>query len=200
MSRGTPLTDDVKRRFMNAFLACGSVSIAARRVGIPIRTGNDLARHLEKTPKFAKRRRELYARALDRAEFAVMGAIDVCARRMHTAPEKLAGPNGSVMSVHDKGPEYARAVADLARTVQAQRKYDFDRRMKLLEVKRNIDGAALPARLEIAFSAASADDATTEAVHVPEINDACGSGGADADGTAGDADPVGIHAPSDLGT
>lgn len=80
-----------------------------------------IAQELEAEPEFAQARQLLYTHALDRAEAAVMQTIDVCAERAQREPRDL--PQGdSGISVHDKGSEYARALADLYRSILQRRK------------------------------------------------------------------------------
>lgn len=138
MGRGVPIPDDKIREFAVAWLETGVIATAARRVGIPTRSACDLARRLEKKPWFARRRRDLFSRAMARAEVTLLSALEVCAARMRKPIEKFEGPAGT--TVHDRGAEYARALTDIIRTLQAHRKMIFDRKMRREEFERGTNG------------------------------------------------------------
>lgn len=91
MARGIETPDDKALEFAAEYLRTGSPTQAARKVGLPERTGHDIADRLDDDPAFAARRSRLHAKVLDRAEAAVIRAIDVLSDRIENATEILGG-------------------------------------------------------------------------------------------------------------
>lgn len=128
--RGVKVTDDVKRRFAQRFLETGSVRLSAKHADLPERTAYDLADDLEADADFAAARKRLYDHAIDRAEAAVMRSIDVAAERVEQPPVPVPvgddEDGGARIQIIDNGHNYARAVADLYRSLLMRRKNDHD--------------------------------------------------------------------------
>jgi hypothetical protein len=96
-------------------------------VGIPERTGNDLANELDDDLEFAERRRRLHARALDRAESMVMRALGVLSERIENATELLGGDDPDApLKVVDKSADYGRSIAALNDSLMKRRKIEHD--------------------------------------------------------------------------
>lgn len=126
MAQGVPTSDEKKLEFAEAYLRLGFPAQAARKVGIPERTGYALADVLDEDPEFAERRRRLHAKALDRAEAAVMRSIDVLSDRLENATELLGGGEGEPMKVLDKSADYGRSIAALNDSLMKRRKIEDD--------------------------------------------------------------------------
>lgn len=127
MAQGVPTPDDKKLEFAAEYLRTGSPAQAARKAGLPERTGYDLADRLDEDPGFTERRSRLHARVLDRAEAAVVRAIDVLSDRIENATEILGGgKDDRPVTVVDKAADYGRSIASLNDSLLKRRKLEDD--------------------------------------------------------------------------
>ena len=152
MTQGSRTPDDKRLEFAAEYLRTGSPRQAARAVGLPSRTGYDLADELDENPDFAKRRAKLHARVLDRAESAVTHAIDILSERIESATELLGGPDGE-MKVLDKSSDYGRSIASLNDSLMKRRKLEDD-----VEARTKVAGSEVgPVEVRITVAGATAE-------------------------------------------
>jgi phage terminase small subunit len=123
--QGSRTPDDVRLVFAEEFLRTGSPRQAAKKAGIPERTGRVIADELEASEDFAEARRRLHVHALARAEAAVMRSIDILSDRIENATELLGGADGEV-KVLDKAADYGRSIASLNDSLLKRRKLEDD--------------------------------------------------------------------------
>jgi phage terminase small subunit len=123
--RGVPTPTDVEAEFRAHYLYSGNAAASARAVGIPNRTGNEIANRLLDDPDFAEARRRLRARALDELVALRMRVANKAASRMLGAlpmPEHVS--DGANVTIIDKRAEYGRLVLDAEKNAQHLAKLD----------------------------------------------------------------------------
>lgn len=106
MTKGVPTPLEKVEEFRAHYLYSGNASESARAVGIPDRTGRDIAEVLVNDESFAEARRVLRARALD----------ELVAMRMRVAKKALARFDDDTPPEHpeaiDKRPDYGKLVIE----------------------------------------------------------------------------------------
>jgi hypothetical protein len=122
MPQGVPTDEATVAEFRAHYLYSGNASESAKAVGIPDRTGRDIASRLAEEPGFAEERRKLRTLALD----------ELVAMRMRIAQRSLerfedefggidvkhfGGDDGTV-SITDKRHEYGKLVLDAEKNAQ----------------------------------------------------------------------------------
>lgn len=118
--RGNKTPADIEAVFAEEYLRTGIATIAAKKAGIPERTGREVAERLEENPDFAARRRALLTRGLDRVETMLIKSCETAAKRISKKPVVTE------MGLADNGHHYLRALSDAHRSLVARRKMDHD--------------------------------------------------------------------------
>lgn len=126
MARGVPTTNEQKDAFAAEYLRCGVVSVAARKVELPVRTAQDLAEALNADPVFAERRQAHRARILEAVTDSVMSLVELGTARAHDH-----APIETEMGYSDVGAPYLKAVADLGRTAEKLARLASERKGEL---------------------------------------------------------------------
>lgn len=123
MPAGVPTPEDVRAKFRAEYLISGNAAASAKRVGIPERTGRDLAQELCDDPEFTADRRKLRANALDElvAMRMEMARLAVKRAKKKSADEYHFGEGGTVI---DKRPEWAKVVLDAEKNAHALAKVE----------------------------------------------------------------------------
>ncbi len=134
MPNGVKTPQSKRDAFAASYLELNSARGAARAVGLPERTGIDLARECDEDPAFARIRSEQRARVLGAVEARLMGVIEKVVPRIEAAdptPEQLAGiavENGlKSFSYQNPKPQYLKGLVDFYKAVASQRRGESDR-------------------------------------------------------------------------
>jgi phage terminase small subunit len=123
--RGVPTPTDVEAEFRAHYLYSGNAAASARAVGIPTKTGQDIAQRLLDDPAFAEDRRRLRARALDELVALRMRVANKAAARMlGTLPMPKHVSDGANVTIVDKRADYGRLVLDAEKNAQHLAKLD----------------------------------------------------------------------------
>lgn len=124
--RGSKTDLDKVEEFRALYLQNGNVAKSAKKVGIPATTGYDWANKFAVDPTFVEARRVQRARALDEAERAVMGVIDVAEKRFCGKGPKI--PEGAEnITVVDKRPDYGKLIVDAHRSIASRARLDAEK-------------------------------------------------------------------------
>jgi hypothetical protein len=158
MADGVRTRDEIRVQFAEEFLLSGNAAATSRKIGIPVRTGNDIARSLEADAEFAKARHELLTHALDRGKTMALGLLETTAARAKKRPRELPVGEGGLM-IHDKGPDYARAFADIYRAVLQHGKLDDERRARSSGV--NAEGGPVEVVIRVTGEAKAESEAVS---------------------------------------
>ncbi len=120
---GEPTPEVTVAEFRAHYLLSGNAAKSARKVGIPVRTGQEIATRLSKDPTFAQERADLRARYLDElvAMRMQMARLAVTRASKKQADQYSFGEGGSVI---DKRPEWAKVVLDAEKNAHALAKVD----------------------------------------------------------------------------
>ncbi len=115
---GEPTPEVTVAEFRAHYLLSGNAAKSARKVGIPVRTGQEIATRLSKDPTFAQERADLRARYLDELVAMRMQMARLAVTR---ASKKQADeyPTGQGSTVIDKRPEWAKVVLDAEKNAHA---------------------------------------------------------------------------------
>lgn len=125
MGQGEPTPEEVVARFRAHYLYSGNASESAREVGIPERTGRELARKLVDDASFAADRRALRAGALEELVAARMRVVATALQRFEDdlpMPE-VVGEGGNV-TIIDKRADYGKLVLDAEKNAHALAKVE----------------------------------------------------------------------------
>jgi hypothetical protein len=114
-----PTDEAVVLEFRAHYLYSGNAAKSARAVGIPERTGRDLAQKISEEVAFAAERRSLRAQYLDELVCMRMKVAKVALKRFRAElPPDGIGPNGESIPVIDKRGDYGRLVLDAEKNAQ----------------------------------------------------------------------------------
>lgn len=127
--RGSRVDFEVEQKFRAHYLVSGNARAAAKAIGVPGGTGQELALRARVDPEFLQAREELKARTLPDAERIAFEALEVCAERLQQeAPDLEAllkdAPEGVKIQFMDPGPAYANSIAKLASVLGMNRKVE----------------------------------------------------------------------------
>lgn len=124
---GSRTPESVRLEFRAAYLYSGNASATAKKLGIPERTGRELAKELCAEADFAEARRALRAQYLD----------DLVALRMRVvtkATERFLGglpipkvEEGGNVTIIDKRPDYGKLVLDAEKNAQNLARLDAEK-------------------------------------------------------------------------
>jgi hypothetical protein len=132
MPAGVPTDEETVAEFRAHYLFSGNASESAKAVGIPERTGRDIAARLIEDSSFAEDRRRLRAIALDELVAMRMriargslgrfedehGGIDV---------KTFGGDEGATVSITDKRHEYGKLVLEAEKNAQHLAKFEAEK-------------------------------------------------------------------------
>jgi hypothetical protein len=116
MPAGVPTPAAKVEEFRAHYLYSGNASESAREVGIPIRTGSDLARGLADDKDFASERRKLRVAALAEVECMVMRVMRVCEQR-------VIDPHEGKVDTRDR---YAKVIVDAHKSLSQAKRFDAE--------------------------------------------------------------------------
>jgi hypothetical protein len=129
MPNGVPTPEEKRNEFAAKYLELNSARGAARAVGLPERTGVDLARELDADPEFTRVRAEQRARVLAEVEGRLLALAATVHERIESpdlTPSQLAElavQNGlKSFSYQNPKPQYLKGLVDFYKAVAAQRK------------------------------------------------------------------------------
>lgn len=132
--QATPL--ETIERFRAHYLYCGVASESAREVGIPERTGRDIAAKLAKDPAFAEARRELRSRTLDELVAMRMRVATKALQRFEDDSEPTMSEGET--NVVDRRPDFGRLVLEAEKNAH-----------NLAKIERPLDDANKPSEVHI---------------------------------------------------
>lgn len=134
MPNGVPTPEDKRNEFAAKYLELNSARGAARAVGLPERTGIDLARECDADPEFTRIRSEQRARVLGAVEAKLLGIADKVTERIESpdlTPRELAAlaveNNLKSFSYQNPKPQYLKGLVDFYKAIAAQRKGEVER-------------------------------------------------------------------------
>lgn len=118
--KGRPTDLDTVNEFRAHYLLSGNASESARHVGIPDRTGREIAEKLCKDAEFAEQRRVLRAQYLDECVAARMRVMRKAVSRAMQEDEEFAGDDKRVewADVVIKAEKNAHVLAKLDRETE----------------------------------------------------------------------------------
>lgn len=129
MPNGVPTPENKRQEFAAKYLELRSARAAARAVGLPERTGIDIAQQLDADPEFARIRSQQRARVLADVEARLLDLAETIHERIESpdlTPEQLAElavRNGlKSFSYQNPKPQYLKGLVDFYKAVAAQRK------------------------------------------------------------------------------
>lgn len=129
MPAGTPTEESVVAEFRAHYLYSGNAAKSARKVGIPERTGRDLAMQLVEDPSFAADRRRLRAIEVEESIVARRKVREVSLKRFLSKTGgidvKQFGEDGPTV-ITDKRHEYGKLVLDADKGAQNLAKLDAE--------------------------------------------------------------------------
>lgn len=125
MPHGEPTPEHLVAEFRAHYLLSGNAAKSARKIGIPVRTGQEIATRLSCEAEFARERAELRARYLEElvAMRMQMARLAVTRASKKRADQYSFGEGGSVI---DKRPEWAKVVLDAEKNAHALAKTEGD--------------------------------------------------------------------------
>lgn len=148
MPAGVETSPEVVAEFRAHYLYSGNAAESARKVGIPERTGRDLAATLVDDPSFAADRRKLRATALEELTAMRMRVARKALSRFEAkAPEPILTATGAIPQ-QDKRPEFGRLVLDAEKNAQALAKVESG----------GGEGGEKPTRIEVVFTDGKDDE------------------------------------------
>lgn len=112
MAQGVKTSADKVAKFRAEYLTCGNASEAARRVGLEIYTGCNLANKLNQDESFQNERKSLRARYLEECIAMRMDVTREAQRLAYAEPVVPDGNGKGPVIVNDARPQYMRAVID----------------------------------------------------------------------------------------
>jgi hypothetical protein len=121
MARGQPTADDDVLRFRREYLRLGNARRAARNVGLPETTGQDLAKRDEQDETFVQLRAELYTREMAEVETLAADVARTSHRRFSKSWEASTTDEGIPLVTKDPRPDYGRLVMDALRSMSSHR-------------------------------------------------------------------------------
>lgn len=98
--------------FAAHYLYSGNASESAKAVGLPDRTGRDIARRLQDDPEFAEKRRLLRKNALDELVAARMRVTALALKRFEEDLQIPEVGEGAIVNIKDARPDYGKLVLD----------------------------------------------------------------------------------------
>jgi hypothetical protein len=148
MPNGEPTPEAKVAEFRAHFLLSGNAAKTARKVGIPVRTGQDIANRLLVDPQFTRDRADMRASYLDELVFLRQQVARTAAKRARAAQADTyqLGPVGTVI---DKRPEWAKVLLDAEKNAHALAKAERDG---------NSDKKPEPTEVHIHLTGVKADD------------------------------------------
>lgn len=123
MPAGVSTSPEVEAEFRAHYLYSGNAAESAREVGIPERTGRDLAKRLQADEAFAADRRSLRTRALDELVAMRMRVAHKAVERFESDQLDVGG-GGENVTVIDKRADYGRLVIEAEKAAQHLAKVD----------------------------------------------------------------------------
>jgi phage terminase small subunit len=120
---GEPTPEHLVAEFRAHYLLSGNAAKSAKKVGIPVRTGQDIANRLLVDPQFTRDRADMRASYLDELVFLRQQVARTAAKRARApkADEYHLGPVGTVV---DKRPEWAKVLLDAEKNAHALAKVE----------------------------------------------------------------------------
>lgn len=115
--RGVKVPDELIASFRAEYLRYGTLSGAARAVGLPISTAKKYADEAEEEPSFVEARKKLLTRGLDRVEAVMIRGVELAGDRLEAGPD---------MGQQDAGPQYIRSIAEVHRSLVQRAKTEHD--------------------------------------------------------------------------
>lgn len=125
---GVPTPETTVAEFRAHYILSGNASESARKVGIPERTGNEIATKLQSDPTFAEERRVQRARFLEEAVVARQRVLTKALSRFLAKSEvpEVIGENANVTIV-DKRPDYGKLVLEAEKNAHALARFEAER-------------------------------------------------------------------------
>jgi phage terminase small subunit len=140
MPTGIETSPETIAEFRAHYLYSGNASESARAVGLPDRTGRDIAARLAEDTSFAADRRRLRDTALDELVAMRMRVARVALERFEApAPAPLVGANGEIPQM-DRRPDFGKLVMDAEKNAQALAKIENPEPDKPTEVTIRVFG------------------------------------------------------------
>lgn len=119
MPTGIETSPELVAEFRAHYLYSGNASESAKKVGLPDRTGRDIARELIDDPSFAEDRRRLRASALEELTAMRLRVARRSLKRFEAkAPEPLRNANGEI-PVPDRRADFGRLVLEAEKNAHA---------------------------------------------------------------------------------
>lgn len=132
MARGEPTEERLIAEFRAHYLYSGNASESAKAVGMPERTGRDIARKLSSDADFAEARRQLRAGALEELVAMRLRVAQKALDRFEgdlEAPEPIE--NGPPVTVIDKRADYGKLVLEAEKNAHNLAKFEAEKKGEL---------------------------------------------------------------------
>jgi len=134
MAHGEPTPAYKVAEFRAKYIELGTVSAAARAVGLPESTAWDLAQRAESDPEFGEARRRIYARVINVVEDNLLDTMTDVHKRIREddrTPEELAAiavDHGlKSFSYQNPKPQYLKAAIDFYKAIVAKSRLDAEK-------------------------------------------------------------------------
>jgi hypothetical protein len=128
MPHGVPTDETTLAKFRASYLYSGNAAESARQLGIPTRTGQQLAAQLSGESSFAEERAALRKRALEELVAMRMRVAQVAMSRLEEdlpIPDKVG--DGASVNIVDRRQDYGKLILDAEKNAHNLARFDSER-------------------------------------------------------------------------
>ena len=125
---GVPTPEETVAAFRADYICSGNASESARKLGLPERTGNEIATRLQADPTFAEERRVQRARFLEEAVVARQRVMAKALKRFLGKADvpQVIGDNANV-TIIDKRPDYGKLVLEAEKNAHNLARFEAEK-------------------------------------------------------------------------